>query len=244
MGFLNHSVNNIIVDATLTEKGREYLSKNEANAFNITQYAFGDDEVDYSVITRYGIQTGKEKIEKNTPIFEASTSQNLSLKFPLLSRTFSSDLPMYLPRLITENNAYDNIELTAFDNTRDYKNITLKTVIEDATTDFELQSSLVDTDFKVYYDTRFISLYNNTTLYESNSTQKKEIAYTVITPETVSEDFIGQKKISNLKVKVSPSLSSTVFTKYSISDVIRTQLYIVGRQSTAKKVIPVRISLV
>lgn len=244
MGFLNHSVNNIIVDATLTEKGREYLSKNEANAFSITQYSFGDDEVDYSVITKYGIQTGKEKIEKNTPIFEASTNQNLSLKYPLLSRTFSADLPMYLPRLITEGNAYDNIELTAFNNTRDYKNITLKTDISDANIDFELQSSLVDTDFSVYYDSRLISLYDNNTLYESTSTQKKEIVYSTITPETVSEDFIGQKKISNLKVKVSPSLNSSEFTKYSISDVIRTQLYIVGKQSTCKKVIPIRISLV
>lgn len=244
MGFLNHSVNNIIVDATLTEKGREYLSKNESNAFNITQYSFGDDEVDYGVITRYGIQTGKEKIEKNTPIFEASTSQNLSLKYPLMSKTFNSDLPMYLPRLITENNSYDSLDLTAFNPVKDYKNITLLTDIADVTSEFELQSGLVDNQFHVFYDSRFLTLYNNTTPYQATSTSKKNIVYVALSPETVSENFVGQKKISNLKVKVTPSLSSNEFTKYSISDTIRTQLYIVGVQSTCKKVIPVRISLV
>ena len=35
MGFLNHSVNNIIVDATLTEKGREYLSRGGVSSLNI-----------------------------------------------------------------------------------------------------------------------------------------------------------------------------------------------------------------
>jgi len=70
MGFLDHSTNNIIIDAVLTDKGRAKLASGD---LNIIGYTFGDDEVDYSLIKKYGILVGKEKIEKNTPVFEAST---------------------------------------------------------------------------------------------------------------------------------------------------------------------------
>ena len=88
MGFLNHATNNIIIDAVLTDKGRELLSRNDGS-FNITRFKLGDDEVDYSIIEQYGIALGKEKIEKNTPIFEAITNENLAIKYPLI--TLSND---------------------------------------------------------------------------------------------------------------------------------------------------------
>ena len=83
MGFLDHSTNNIIIDAVLTDRGRELLSSNNGN-FNITHYGFGDDEIDYSIIKKFGRTVGKEKIEKNTPVFEAQTLANYALKYPLL----------------------------------------------------------------------------------------------------------------------------------------------------------------
>ena len=87
MGFLDHSTNNIIVDAVLTDYGRSKLANQGANATALVKnYAFADDEVDYSMITKYGVQVGKEKIEKNTPIFEASTNANFGVQF-LLSST-------------------------------------------------------------------------------------------------------------------------------------------------------------
>ena len=45
MGYLDNS--SITVDAILTLKGRELLSQG-GNAFNITQFALADDEIDYS----------------------------------------------------------------------------------------------------------------------------------------------------------------------------------------------------
>ena len=45
MGFLDNSTNNIIVDAVLTDLGREKLA---AQQFDIAKFAFGDDEVDYA----------------------------------------------------------------------------------------------------------------------------------------------------------------------------------------------------
>lgn len=74
MGFLDHTTNNIIVDAVLTDKGREKLAQSgTGGGLNIVKYAFADNEVDYTLLKKYGETVGKEKIEKNTPIFEANT---------------------------------------------------------------------------------------------------------------------------------------------------------------------------
>ena len=53
MGFLDHSTNNIIVDAVLTDIGRQALARNDGS-FSIYQFALGDDEVDYDIIQQYG----------------------------------------------------------------------------------------------------------------------------------------------------------------------------------------------
>ena len=73
MGFLDHSTNNIIVDAVLTDVGRRALAKNDGS-FQIFQFALGDDEIDYNIIEQYGRAVGKEKIEKNTPVLEIRLS--------------------------------------------------------------------------------------------------------------------------------------------------------------------------
>ena len=83
MGYLDHSTNNIILDAVLTDYGRSRLALGGSN-FEIAKFALGDDEVDYTIIKKYGRTVGKEKIEKNTPIFEALTNENIALKFPLI----------------------------------------------------------------------------------------------------------------------------------------------------------------
>ena len=99
MGFLNHSTNNIIIDAVLTEYGRELLSKNNGK-FKIKNFSFGDDEVDYTLITKYGEDIGKEKIEKNTPIFEANPNENLAIKHPLITFSNPVDKLTLLPLLV------------------------------------------------------------------------------------------------------------------------------------------------
>jgi len=104
MGYLDHSTNNIILDACLTDYGRQKLALGNG-AFNITQYALGDDEVDYRLIKKYGRTVGKEKIEKNTPIFEALTNQSIALKYRLIGRE-NDGTPLstvYLPVLRTNS---------------------------------------------------------------------------------------------------------------------------------------------
>jgi hypothetical protein len=84
MGFLDHSTNNIILDAVLTDVGRQFLARNDGS-FSIHKFALGDDEVNYAIVKKYGRTVGREKIEKNTPIFEAMTNQAYSQKFKLVS---------------------------------------------------------------------------------------------------------------------------------------------------------------
>lgn len=84
MGFLDHSTNNVILDAVLTDKGRELLANGVGN-FSIAKFAFADDEVNYDIIEEFGRTVGKEKIEKNTPVLEACTTGYLGVKYRNLS---------------------------------------------------------------------------------------------------------------------------------------------------------------
>ena len=84
MGFLDHSTNNIILDAVLTDIGREFLAKNDGS-FSLVKFAMSDDEIDYSIIQKFGRSVGREKIEKLTPVFEALTNQNFAQKYKMIS---------------------------------------------------------------------------------------------------------------------------------------------------------------
>ena len=96
MGFLDHSTNNIILDAVLTDLGREALARNDGS-FSIFKFAFSDEEIDYGHIVNFGRTVGREKIEKNTPILEATTQGNLGQKYRL--RSFNNDGLSRLPTL-------------------------------------------------------------------------------------------------------------------------------------------------
>lgn len=84
MGFLQNDTNNIILDAVLTDTGRQFLARNDGS-FSIVKFAVGDDEVDYGIIVKYGRTVGKEKIEKNTPIFEGLTNAAYAQKYRCIS---------------------------------------------------------------------------------------------------------------------------------------------------------------
>tara|TARA_Y100000593_G_scaffold93516_1_gene188630 strand:- start:3374 stop:4075 length:702 start_codon:yes stop_codon:yes gene_type:complete len=105
MGFLDHSTNNIILDAVLTDLGREALSRNDGS-FSIFKFALSDEEVDYGHIVNFGRTVGKEKIEKNTPILEATTQGNLGQKYRLIS--FNNDSLIRLPTLNLVTSLTDN----------------------------------------------------------------------------------------------------------------------------------------
>ena len=84
MGYLDNT--SVTIDAILTLKGRELLAKG-GNAFNITQFALGDDEIDYSLwnpdhplgTAYYGT------IIENMPITEAIPDETQALKYKLIT---------------------------------------------------------------------------------------------------------------------------------------------------------------
>tara|TARA_R110000796_G_scaffold47165_2_gene113606 strand:+ start:1560 stop:2255 length:696 start_codon:yes stop_codon:yes gene_type:complete len=75
MGYLDNK--SITVDAILTKRGRELLSRNDGS-FRITQFALGDDEIDYTLFNENhpnGSQFAGEAIE-NMPLIEAIPDEN------------------------------------------------------------------------------------------------------------------------------------------------------------------------
>ena len=84
MGYLDNT--SVTIDAILTLKGRELLAKG-GNSFNITQFAVGDDEIDYSLwnpdhplgTNYYGT------IIENMPITEAIPDETQALKYKLVT---------------------------------------------------------------------------------------------------------------------------------------------------------------
>jgi len=84
MGYLNNS--SVTVDAILTLKGRELLAKG-GDAFSITQFAVGDDEIDYSLYNaNHPLGTNfYGTIIENLPITEAIPDETQALRYKLVS---------------------------------------------------------------------------------------------------------------------------------------------------------------
>lgn len=100
MGYLSNTV--IEIDAILTSKGKELLSKG-AEEFNITQFALADDEVDYRLWNpdhNLGSDYFGEMIE-NMPLVEATPNENQIMKYKLVSLNpaGSSTSTVLIPRV-------------------------------------------------------------------------------------------------------------------------------------------------
>lgn len=84
MGYLDNS--SVTIDAILTVKGRELLAQGEGK-FNITQFALGDDEIDYTLwntahplgTAYYGV------IIDNMPVLEAVPDETQALRSKLVT---------------------------------------------------------------------------------------------------------------------------------------------------------------
>ena len=84
MGYLNNSV--VTVDAILTTKGRELLAKGDGT-FQITQFALGDDEIDYTLYNPThpsGSAYYGQAIE-NMPLIEAIPNEMQTMKYKLVT---------------------------------------------------------------------------------------------------------------------------------------------------------------
>ncbi len=180
MGFLDNS-GDIILDAVLTDAGRERLARGDGS-FKIVKFALGDDEINYQNFDLTAASTGKDLQILQTPVLEAFTNNTSLMKSKLVTIT-RTDL-LYLPviklnqSLGVSKYTTDDVVLVTVDETttngmtvQDYlngydllggKNLRadqgLDTNAQPPTQD--LDSDLIETQYIIEIDNRLGSLYS------------------------------------------------------------------------------------
>lgn len=235
MGFLDHSTKNVIIDAALTEYGREAIARSDGS-FNPVKVCFIDDEIDYGIITKYGRTVGKEKIEATTPIVEASTSGVYGAKYFAITAGSRQDL-YYLPnyQLVSKSSTSGSVNtgvVNSFSDTTKIINLgigaglqkTQQVVMNQSSNDpAGIPVELIDTTFFVEMDSRFVYIQdqdpipapgvNSTYLLYSNGTSNN-----------------ASQLVFNVSLK---PISNSEFAKFggATKNVIRTFIRVTGTSS-------------
>ena len=233
MGYLDHSTNNIIVDAVLTDIGREFLARNDGS-FSIVKFALGDDEVDYTMIQKFGRTVGKEKIEKNTPVFEAQTNANLALKYKAVSVSNPNLVRMPKVSLTAPDQTGTLIAMTRTGSASSTSVTLTQTITGENLIDPELR----DQAYIVKLANQFISLVGFTP-----DTLDKDGVATYILLRTPGETAAGGSTISlPLAVRSLTDTQFTVFGNSTNKTLISTIVSVTGLQSGATKEFEVQIT--
>jgi hypothetical protein len=232
MGFLDHSTNNIIVDAVLTDAGRRALARNDGS-FQIFQFAFGDDEIDYSIIQQFGRTVGREKIEKNTPVLEAFTAGSLGLRHKLLSisNEFLTHLPVLEMSLRGQDLTSTTVNFTRTSTTSQTINATVS-----SKTGIGIEPDIIDGEFRVELNNLFFTIAGE----QPDVVYTDNIAiYRIPAEFNTQGDSIVATITLNLK-----SFSDTTFNTYSVSggSYIRSFLKVTGINSGLTKNIELKVS--
>ena len=234
MGFLDHSTNNIIVDAVLTDTGREFLAANKGD-FKIAFFSLSDDEVDYTIIEKFGRSVGKEKIIKNTPIFEAQTVGTIAQTHRMLSLPDPSIVR--LPTVSIEGTAGltgNTVSFNTSSNTS--RRVVFEQSIEGET---RIPDGVSDTSFTVEVPDRFISVSERTPFNIEAST--RIASYTV--QAGVPNEMNGA--VVEFTLQLQPGLDDTVFNTYGNQgnkNTITAVVAIIGDQSGYRKDFSVTIT--
>lgn len=83
MAFQDNS-GDIIFDVVLTDEGRKRLAKGDGS-FNISQFALGDDEINYALYDKSATTATQDLQILQTPVFEAFTNNMSSIKTKLMT---------------------------------------------------------------------------------------------------------------------------------------------------------------
>jgi hypothetical protein len=245
MGFLNHATNNVIIDAVLTERGRELIAN---ESFEVTSFAFGDDEVDYSLIQKYGLVIGKEKIEKNTPIFEANPNENIALKHPLI--TFINPITNLssIPKLIWRNASEGQTAITLSSsssqtstNVAIEETVTINNYVANLTIGSILDEDITDGSFLVKVHDSLIKLKDRDYL----DLDINNVATYSINTQTAENKQWDNQVSGSFTIYSYNIVSSSSFTKYGSilsPNSINTSIQIIGKSSGATLIIPVTIN--
>lgn len=214
MGYLDNT--SVVVDAILTKKGRELLSKNDGS-FRITQFSLSDDEIDYTLYNPNhpsGSAYYGEAIEA-MPVLEAFPDDNEIMKYKLIT------LPRGTAKIPVLDIGYTTITLKQGASLA----ITPQTLnYLGATSTFE-QSGYVAT----IGDVRLMSSFNGTGINTAEATNANSTS-TIGT--NVSKTVIGAS------INLTATTTNTLFGTLTQ---LQTNLIVIGRDSGARITIPINI---
>jgi len=234
MGFLDHSTNNIIVDAVLTDIGREFLAANKGD-FMISFFSLSDDEIDYTIIEKFGRTVGKEKIIKNTPIFEAQTQSGIAQKFRMLS--LPDPTVRNLPTVSLQGTAGLTGNTVAFNTSNNSsREVVFEQTIEGET---RIPEGVSDTSFIVMTPDRFLAVEGRSPFNIESTTR--------ISSYLVEQTGVNNKNGAQVRFNLvlQPGLDDTIFTIYgNLGDknTITSVVAVVGNQSGYRKDFTVTIT--
>jgi hypothetical protein len=216
MAYLSNT--SVVVDAILTDVGRQLLAQNDGS-FQITQFSLSDDEVDYTLYNPNqpsGSAFYGEAIE-NMPIIQAFPQANEIMKYKLVT------LPRGTSALPVISIGYNTIQLKQ----GAALSITPQTLnYLGATSTFE-QSGYVAT----IGDVRTMSAFNGVGVNTPSATALNTTGTTTV-GTNVSKTVIGTS--INLT-------ATTVNTLFGTNTTLYTTLTVTGRDSGARVQVPVQI---
>jgi len=234
MGFLDHSTNNIIIDAALTDLGRKFLARNDGS-FSIIKFALADDEVDYSIIKKFGRQVGREKIAKNTIVLEAQTSAELGLKFKVLSNSNAVLTRLSKLQITSLNTDASFLSMTKGQvSGNNFKTVTVEQTISVGLVDTEF----VDNSFTVIMNDRFLTIPDKTKI----AVTATNTATYMLGRDAQKTASGGGKLIFTVSTRSLTDETFNIFGNYGNKAMISTIITIVGVHSGAVKNINVQIS--
>ena len=217
MGYLNNSV--VTVDAILTTKGRELLAKNDGS-FRITQFAFADDEIDYTLYNPThpsGSSFYGEAIQ-NMPLLEAFPQETQIMKYKLAT------LPRGTAKLPVLNLGYSAITLVQG----------ASLAITPQTLNYLGNSQAYETSgySATISDVRLMSTFTGIGINTAGA-QASNVTTTTTLGTNVSQTVIGSQ--INLR-------STTVNTLFGSNTQLSATLTVVGLDSGARLTIPILIN--
>lgn len=215
MAFLSNQV--ITIDAILTTKGRELMARADGS-FDITQFALSDDEVSYKLYNPThpsGSAYFGEAIT-NLPVNEAYPSDPQMLKFKLVT------LPPGTSKLPIISVGYDSITLKQGASL----SITPQTLNYLTTgTNYEPSGYIITVT-----DSRLLSTFNG-------------LGIDTTLPSNKPINAVSNTNVSKSQVGTSFTLvGTTINTLFGSKTSLQSQIIVVGRDSGARKTIPLTVT--
>lgn len=239
MGFLDHSTNNIIIDAVLTDYGRRLLAENQG-AFKIAFFSLGDDEIDYTTIRKFGRTVGKEKIAKNTPIFEAQTAATQALKHRLI--TLPDPLVSKMPSMkftVTDGGTDESATVTNLVTMTATQSIATIKFEQEIGTTGTVPDGLSDQTYTVLVNDRFFVLSSGVKISTQPNSRIAAYSQTKTSISTTTN-------ASNVEIKLErKTLADTTYTQFgdfSNKNQITSVVSVIGDQSGLRKDIKVQFT--